>query len=172
MRLFIAIDVGDALREQLRSLHSRLNPQIRPIPLANLHITLAFIGNAEPDLVIERLQGLRRSPFQLHIDAPGRFPNRGGSTHWLGIRRSQALLQLHRDIAGELRLAEQDYVPHISLFRQREDRQGLLQRELEMWFAEQQFDPLNISSYGLYESRIGDGPPVYRCLRQFDLEPA
>jgi 2'-5' RNA ligase len=50
LRLFFALWPEDSQRAALRSLVDSLQPPLsgRPVPWANLHVTLAFLGNVDP----------------------------------------------------------------------------------------------------------------------------
>lgn len=122
MRLFIAIQFSSELVEALEALQGDLQfcgvqgSYTRP---ENLHLTLAFIGE-HPDYhqVLEALETVRFSPFDICLDMPGRF----GDLWWAGIKDSTALEAVVRRIRRALAVADipfdkKRFKPHITLVR-------------------------------------------------------
>ncbi|MDR1015889.1 MAG: RNA 2',3'-cyclic phosphodiesterase [Coriobacteriales bacterium] len=90
MRLFIAIDFCEATRSQLMSLTGELHRGALSgtfVDPANLHLTLAFLGECstfEADRAAAALDTLTFPPFDLTIDTLGCFSNhrkRSGSSN-------------------------------------------------------------------------------------------
>ena len=125
MRLFIAIQLSDSIRDGLSSLQTYLrNHGVRGnyTKTENLHLTLAFIGEySDPDFVLDVMRSVPFSPFPLRIEGFGSF----GDLYWCGIGESDAL----RAYVKRLRwaLAESGipfdrkrFSPHITLIRRAE----------------------------------------------------
>ena len=85
-RLFVAITLSDEIRKTVnQTLHEMKQCGIKGnySPTANLHLTLAFIGeypNAEP--VLDALSSVTFRPFELSLEGMGRF----GDLWWAGIQ--------------------------------------------------------------------------------------
>jgi 2'-5' RNA ligase len=60
MRLFIACPPNASLQEEIMRWDDWAKPEGRIVPQENLHVTLAFLGEQEPDPVVE---ALRQIPF-------------------------------------------------------------------------------------------------------------
>lgn len=58
-RLFLAVGPPEEVTEQLMSLPRKDQPGVRFVRPENWHITLRFLGEADPDDVSERLAGIR-----------------------------------------------------------------------------------------------------------------
>jgi len=58
-RLFVAVWPSPAVRAALHALEVRPEPGIRPVPPENWHITLRFLGDADPAAVEQRLAEAR-----------------------------------------------------------------------------------------------------------------
>ena len=77
MRLFIAINLSDAMKDSLISTQNALYDRgVRGNYTSeeNLHLTLAFIGeypDAEP--VLDALSAVSFRPFELRLEGMGRF---------------------------------------------------------------------------------------------------
>lgn len=127
MRLFIAVNFDEPTKENIMAVQSRLQQLgrgnfSRP---ENLHLTLAFIGEVEPDreITIGRLMDELTVPvLQLTFDQVGCFKREGGDIWWLGLAANQALLDLQKDLSSRLRKAgfaieNRRFSPHITLAR-------------------------------------------------------
>lgn len=97
-RLFFAINLPDDARAQIiawRAAHFA-SEDGRPVAAANLHLTLAFLGDVSSDKqrVLTQLAGRIRQPgFTLHLDDAGQWLR--SRVVWLGMRQPpRGLLQL------------------------------------------------------------------------------
>lgn len=122
-RLFIAIPLPRPLRKQLGRLRPKPAPKVRPVKVEQMHITLHFIGNAEPAPLIPALHEVAFGRFPLQLESPGFFgsPRRGGVL-WLGGRPHATLVDLHQRLGEKLSslgigVDERDFVPHVTLAR-------------------------------------------------------
>lgn len=128
MRLFIAIQLSDAMRRALTDMQAdlrRQNVRGNYTPPENLHLTLAFIGEyADPEAVVEALPMLES--FDLRLEGVGAFQD----LWWAGVERSDLL----SDYVKRLRRALSDagipfdrkrFSPHITLVRRAEGRPAL-----------------------------------------------
>lgn len=89
-RLFFAIDLPDDARAQIiawRAAHFA-SEDGRPVAAANLHLTLAFLGDVSSDKqrALAQLAGRIRQPgFTLHLDDAGQWLR--SRVVWLGMRQ-------------------------------------------------------------------------------------
>ncbi len=122
MRLFIAIQLSDEMRSSVITLmHGLKKAGIKGsyVPAQNLHLTLAFIGEADdPEAVEEALQTVKVKPFRLSLSEMGSF----GDLLWVGLRGNQGLSMLVKAVREALDAAGVDYdkknfTPHITLVR-------------------------------------------------------
>lgn len=126
MRLFISINFNDVTTEKIQKVqyelmnYSRGNYSTR----SNLHLTLSFLGEIEdnrlPDIK-NALDSLQFQPFTICFSEMGCF-RRTEELWWLGIRRNEALLALHMQLAEALKAhgfqpESKRFVPHITLAR-------------------------------------------------------
>ena len=126
MRLFIALDLPESVRERLGMMACGL-PGARWVPPEQLHLTLHFIGEVD-GAMMRTIQGalarISRPALQLCLQGVGAFPLRGKSPHtlWVGVEKSEALLTLHGKVESALVRAgchpeQRKYAPHITLAR-------------------------------------------------------
>ncbi|MFR6095382.1 MAG: RNA 2',3'-cyclic phosphodiesterase [Dysosmobacter welbionis] len=122
MRLFLAIQLSPAVREALLTAQDALRRQGRGSfpPPENLHLTLAFLGEAE-DLTRARaaLSEVSCRPFSLAVGGP---PGHFGDLLWAGVRADPALEELAVSLQADLRsrgFCQEDrpWLPHITLVR-------------------------------------------------------
>src|SRR5438270_6126799 len=103
MRLFVGLDLPQAVIANLEQLLERLRPtaSINWSPPANLHITTKFIGEWPEDKLASLISALRtvpgRPPLQVDIHKLGFFPNpHSPRIFWAGIE-APPLAQLAAD---------------------------------------------------------------------------
>jgi len=121
MRLFVALQPSPAFREALAGLQERLRAagvEGRYLAPANLHLTLAFIGEWPGD-VTACLPAVE-APFPITLSRIGVFPR--AKVLWAGVQPSAALDGLAARVRQRLRAAgipfdPQEFNPHITLIR-------------------------------------------------------
>lgn len=121
MRIFSAVQPASALTNALADLQVRLRMAGitgRYLDPANLHLTLAFIGEW-PEDVTSVLPPVKE-PFPIKLSHIGLFPR--AKVLWAGVEPSEALTDLAAQVRRNLRNAgipfdPQDFNPHITLVR-------------------------------------------------------
>ncbi len=123
-RLFFALWPDPELRQAIAACRKRLGPiSRRQVPDHNLHLTLLFVGNVDPERLpdlIETANGLRATAFEQRLDRFGHFPRAG--LVWLGGPagpQGQALAAgLAERVSGlGLGVDDRPWRPHVTLFR-------------------------------------------------------
>ncbi|MBQ5421561.1 MAG: RNA 2',3'-cyclic phosphodiesterase [Clostridium sp.] len=122
MRLFIAVRLSEEMQGSVtQTLHlmKKLGAKGKFVPSANLHLTLAFLGEV-PDAapVKEAMSSVAWKPFKLSMTELGTF----GDTLWVGLKGNQGLSALEKSLREALDSAGIDYdrkkfVPHITMAR-------------------------------------------------------
>jgi len=181
IRLFIALNIPDELREVLRGVQSRLKPcpgRISPVRPVNIHITLKFLGQTEEqrlNQLIEALSAVSAStrPFELHSGGLGAFPSmKTPRSLWVGMDESQELRALKEAIEGALFNAgfEKDkkaFRPHLTLCRIRSKAAskavaamtGTMKAEKKVAFV--------VDRFVLYKSILNPSGARYEVIREF-----
>ena len=178
-RLFVALVPPFTVRTELAALAASL-AGVRWTPEDNLHLTLRFIGEAEPEKqtrIEEALARVRVEPFILPVGGLGVFPSRGpAKVLWAGVGHGHPrLYQLRKQVdeallSVDMTLDVHNFHPHFTLGRLGEEREvKALARFLERHL---QFEapPFRVSEFHLMASELPPGrPPVYRRGRSFPL---
>ncbi|MCH6553455.1 MAG: RNA 2',3'-cyclic phosphodiesterase [Acidobacteria bacterium] len=187
MRLFVALDLTDAVRAAIAELLAGLKPTtgaVRWVQPDVLHLTVKFIGH----LGEEKLPALREAlarvgtsePVELEFHGVGFFPNpRSPRVFWVGVRSNDALF----DLAGQIEAAleplgiareRRAYAPHLTLGRfksgpgKKTDAHGL--RRLQEKIAalpSVDFGHVRCEEFFLYQSKLSPGGAKYSKLERF-----
>jgi len=134
MRLFVALRLPAAVREPLAAKAARLRAQLPParwVPAANLHLTLQFLGQIEPNLLPglgDLLAGCfcHQRSFRLELSQGGCFPpRRPARVAWVGFASCPRLMELQATVAAAVRerlgidSEARPFHPHLTLARPR-----------------------------------------------------
>ena len=183
-RLFIAVDIDEAAREQVERLSTALRSAIGPHVKASwvrpdrMHITLHFFGSVEPPLerrVFHALGGpIHEAPFDIAFDGLGFFPSRGSPrVVWLGIRDGlESLRRVHKAVTETLMVRpdhDGPFTPHLTLARLRDRVPRATLAEIAAIPASA--GPSRIDRVTLYESRLSPAGPAYVPLAAAPLTP-
>ena len=175
MRLFVAVPVPEALREGIALAGGEIAEDgislVRP---ENMHLTLKFIGEVQPQALEEikkRLEGVKFRKFSCRLRGTGAFPS-GDYIRvvWAGGESGGALEALAQEVIAALRGFGKDerFTAHLTIARVKK------KLDLKRFFEkhkEEDFGSFEVSSFELIESVLG-GPkgPEYRTLAVFEAE--
>ena len=129
MRLFIAINLNDEMKDAIMDLQDALwdnGIRGRETPAENMHLTLAFIGDYDdPDLVKEVVDSIEIRPFDITLRGIGTFRD----LWWAGIEGSAPLMAVSRRLRRALAEAgipfdRKKFSPHITMVRRAEGSPG------------------------------------------------
>jgi len=94
MRLFIALDVPNSIKEHISFLQRSLDIScLRFVHPKNIHLTLNFLGE-ENDIkdIIQTLHKINFSPFVLRLSSIGFFPHQyDPKVVWIGLDDNEKL---------------------------------------------------------------------------------
>ena len=125
IRLFIAIDIPEAIRIELEGL-GRSIPNARPVPIDQLHLTLKFIGEVEENRILDIddvLKEIIQPEFSIRLKGVGTFPPRGNPrVLWAGVDPVDRTIALRNSIERTLAAIgiprdKRKFVPHLTLAR-------------------------------------------------------
>ncbi len=156
-RLFYALWPDEAVRRRLVAVQRAYRQIGRPVPGARIHLTVLFLGNADPERAAEAGAAAAAStaPFRFELDTLGYFAK--SRVVWAGASFCpDPLRRLHRALCRELRrrrvtVRRRGLAPHLTLFRKARPVRGVVD-EPPVWAA----DRLTLVS-----SELNADGPVY-----------
>jgi 2'-5' RNA ligase len=182
MRLFVALDFPEEVRNALRELMERLRRDsggarwVRP---EGMHVTLKFLGETDEKNLANIRGALAEihsaSPVEMHFRGLGFFPNeRRPRVLWCGIEASPNLGELAASVEGALEplgfpRESRAFVPHLTLARfPSPDRHQKLVRAAEE-LKEYDFGATRESQMYLYQSVLHPSGAQYTRLESFSF---
>jgi len=182
MRGFVALELPDAVRQQLAALGRRLQPlgDVRSTPTSQLHVTLKFLGDvddAQAGAIGRHLAAARWQRLQLRPAGLGQFPPRGAPrVLWAGLGGDTApLAALARELetlATGLGVAGEDrpFRAHVTLGRCRSPRgAAALQRALQELGAGLDGPDFTATTVTLFRSEPGPAGAVHTPIAHAQL---
>ena len=183
MRVFVAVDIGDAMRREAQrvigALSTRLEqvkepPKVAWVKPAALHVTIRFLGEVE-EPEVERLIPLLAppipiAPFDVSWRGIGAFPsNRHPRALWLGVINGAAQLaaieaEVSTRIAGAaVALDDRALLPHLTLGRIKMPGKGIDWPKI-LQACELRNVASHIDRVTLYRSQLSQYGPHYTEL--------
>jgi len=105
MRVFVALDINDAIRDRLQLFMDGVRgfaPEARWVRPESMHVTLKFIGEKPPEAVEEIKQSLARiqaAIFEISFRDYGFFPSsKAPRVFWVGIEAGPELAALAKSV--------------------------------------------------------------------------
>ncbi|MGB2591653.1 MAG: RNA 2',3'-cyclic phosphodiesterase [Candidatus Acidiferrum sp.] len=185
MRLFVALEIPTAVRENLatlvrdlRELSSKM-PDKRPLWVRseNLHVTLKFIGEADA----RQVEGIRGALSKIHSDAPvdlefhqlGFFPNeRRPRVLWAGVNASPNLPALAVDVdraleTQDIAREQREFTAHLTLARFEPPGLSEALRAAIQEKSSREFGSFQTHEFHLMESKLNSSGSVYTTVATF-----
>jgi 2'-5' RNA ligase len=193
MRLFIALDIDDTIRDRIIRFVEGVRgfaPEARWVPPESLHVTLKFIGEKpEEDVVaIERaLANIKAGPLEITFRGYGFFPGaKAARVFWIGIESGPQLAALAKNVDEtllRLDVPKEDHIfsPHLTLARggsgaprrQKNDRPNLRFAQLQERLSSMstpEFGTMTAREFCLYKSQSAPGGSRYTKIAKFELQ--
>ena len=178
VRLFVAIPVPGYVRRRLAELEREM-PGLNWVRATNMHLTLKFIGETDPEQIgpiRESLRSIRVRRFLLGVSGLGVFPPRGNpAVLWAGLGSAHPhLFQLHKRVNDILygwgiEPDRRVFQPHITLARCKGAAPAAVRNLMKKWEA-LETAPFRVEQFGIYSSELGSRGPFYQCLESYSLE--
>ena len=160
-RLFVAIDLPEQVKASLSRLPLEV-PGAKCVGAPEIHLTLRFIGEVDPEIsaaIKVALAGVCFETFTLSVQGVGHFPPHGHPrVLWVGLEQCVQLIRLQQEL--ELALLqtgicaeERRFSPHITLARLKETPSTAVAR-FESINRELAFPPFQVEEFILYSSTL------------------
>jgi 2'-5' RNA ligase len=183
MRLFLAVDISDAMRDALTALQERLKGRWqgwRWVKPDGIHLTIRFLGEVTDDNDLRsrhlwRAAAAEIPPFDVRFGELARFPKAGRARIlWVGVEElggGSSLQALADRVERAARTAgfepeRRSFKPHLTLARAARGKRAL-------WSAGMDFDcgvEARIDRLVLYRSQLHPAGARYTALEHFRLE--
>jgi 2'-5' RNA ligase len=175
-RLFLGVPLDEDVRAMLAQHLPQHRVPGRPVPPANWHLTIRFLGNVG-QVVMERLiaeldQADLGETFEVVLGEIGAFPRPArAAVVWLALAKGRERLGELNEIAEEASQAvgltpeERPFAPHLTLSRIRPE----LDVRAELAAYRQAPFRWTAGEMVLYESHMGRGGAVYEPVEKFPL---
>jgi RNA 2',3'-cyclic 3'-phosphodiesterase len=185
MRFFIALDMPEENRIELQNIQNGLRqviPEARTTDNNNLHLTIAFVGEQNPDLKDNLISVLGKAaeamgPFEVtpaYIDGFPKLHN--PHTFWVGVKGDVDKLLILREkvkdglVRLNLEVDERRFIPHIAIAKV-SDYTLSQEKELELEkLMAVNFKPIIVNSIKLFESVPDEGFHRHNTLAEVKLE--
>ncbi len=186
IRAFIAIDISEEVRAAIEDAQARLKRahvgvKVSWTKVANIHITLQFLGYVE-EVAVEKIKtaleivSQNHSPFELDVRGAGAFPNDNRPrVLWVSCEDAHGKLQA---LAGEVQAAMQslgfkpehrEFSAHLTLGRVKFPRpDAALTRALDS-VKNEAFGTMRVEAMHLFESQLHPQGSVYSKLSSHKL---
>jgi 2'-5' RNA ligase len=182
MRLFIAILLDEVIRERIAAVQQALQTcliehPIRWVKPENLHITLHFLGEQNPDRLWAIQTAMEESAqahraFEIRFGGLGAFPKwRHPSVLWIGAKTEEDHLgRLASDLGVALALKSEPrkFHTHVTLARLKSPIPDLANKVSQV--PAQNLGSLWIKSFSLMQSQLNADSPDYLELKQVHLQ--
>ncbi len=180
MRVFLALDLPMAIRSQL-VLQQFLMPVKRKQPPENFHITMVFLGDAQPEALDDLDAALSRldiAPLSLRIEGLGLFGKAKAHNLHARVTLTPELNALHGKLMGIARASgfapeHRRFCPHVTLAYLKPGQFN--QPELETAVVRDaafRTDPFEVSDLVLYRSHLRSDGAQYDALERYPLSAA
>ncbi|HME34097.1 MAG TPA: RNA 2',3'-cyclic phosphodiesterase [Candidatus Sulfotelmatobacter sp.] len=195
MRLFIALDIDDAIRARIARFVEGVSgfaPDARWVRPESLHVTLKFIGE-QPESAVEAikqaLSSMQASGSEIHCRGYGFFPTaKSPRVFWIGLEAGPqlaALAALIDDKMASLGIQREDraFSPHLTLARgaggsgsprrNKADQPNRIFQRLQEKLAAlpaPEFGTMTAREFFLYQSQLSPKGSKYTKLARFDLQ--
>jgi len=189
MRLFVALEIPEAVRENLAAIRdnfSSIGSKLRWVPPENLHVTLKFIGSVPAEKLEAIIEALRRVRVDKSVKL--NFSGMGGSAagvYWAAIEPCPALEKLAADIDRCLEpigISKEDraFHPHVTVARFKD--RGILKKINELTHEnavhgdgrspKSDFGSMTATEFQLIESTTLPAGPIYSKVQSFPFAAA
>jgi RNA 2',3'-cyclic 3'-phosphodiesterase len=175
LRLFTAISIPEDISNSVFELSSGL-PDVRSTLPENIHLTLNFIGDANPNQfldITESLYEVGAEPFSIHLEHISFFDHSSSGVLYVGVSQSKELLDLQKKIHSNLirlnlKIQKRTYTPHVTFARFKEVQPKNLFHFLQE-YSNFSTAPFVVDGFHLYSSVLKPQGSVYTIENSYPL---
>lgn len=178
VRLFVAIDLPDEIREQFRDVQDGLRSsrvRLTLVDQESMHITLKFIGEVSGSAlsqITEILQTIEASPFSMEVGLIGTNSQRAPRVVWAEVDDPGQCRALAESIDSSLASLgfepeKRKFRPHITIARVRQFHQSLF--EALAGVASSCSGTIPVREFILKKSELTPDGPIYTDILHVSL---
>ncbi|PJF22557.1 MAG: RNA 2',3'-cyclic phosphodiesterase [Phototrophicales bacterium] len=180
MRLFTAVPIPQPIQDLLHKLYTNI-PTARWVDMANLHLTLKFIGEVDDTQasgINTMLRTVQSPAFDLQLKGIGVFPQskrKPPRVLWVGISKSPELFTLQKKVEAALATLgilpeDRPFSPHLTLARFKTQKPLMEVERLLTRHADFQLPPFRVTHFQLIQSQLTPQGARYTLLAQYPLQ--
>ena len=182
MRIFIAIDIPEEIRNRLAAVQREMRAatnSARWVAAESVHLTLRFIGEvseARMEEADQALGGLTWKAFPVNVRGLGFFPGtRSPRVLWAGLTAS-TMEGLTEEIDARMERAgfekeKRAFRAHITLARAKTSRLDAALVKAAEKYEDEDFGSFTVDRCYLYQSALKPSGPIYTRLKEYVLTP-
>ncbi|MBU1992756.1 RNA 2',3'-cyclic phosphodiesterase [Patescibacteria group bacterium] len=171
MRLFVAINLPNEIRNYLKSIQDQL-PNAKMTKPKDFHLTLQFLGDAEAAQALEIKSALYQvfmPRLKLKLGKMGVFKRNGDvSVVWIGLEIPEELKRVQSEVEEQLAplgfLSDKEFKPHLTLARVKYCEKSF---EEELGKIEVMLKEFEVNSFSLMESHLSSEGAKYEEIENF-----
>ena len=188
MRVFIAIDIDQAIRKGLASLQREMQAKVdikkgdaKWVDPETIHLTLKFLGEIKDVQTVDvcnitKEVAARHESFDIEVETVGCFGGKSARVIWIGTgQECESLLQLQSDLEQELASAgwppeRRKFTGHLTLCRVRNFKAGIKLAQLTEEYKDFKLGVMPVDSLCVYQSELTPKGPIYTPLGRYELQ--
>ena len=188
MRVFIAIDISEDIREGLANLQNELRGKadirkgdVKWVEPEAIHLTLKFLGEIKDEQAVDvcnitRDVAGRHQSFDLDVEEVGHFGGSSARVLWVGAGQNcSPLLKLQEELEQQLELAgwpreARKFSAHLTLCRVRNSKAGTKLAQLIQPYKDLKLGTTAADSVCVYQSELTPKGPIYTVLGNYRLQ--
>lgn len=168
MRLFLGIEIPDSERERIEKIKGKIkiNGKIKWVEKENLHITLLFLGEKDPEKVLKLLDKFKFESFEVSLKGLGVFPDmRRPRVLWIGVNYGvEKVKELYENLYIKLESLnverEKRFSPHLTIGRIKFGNVSYEKIDYES-------EIFNVNGVVLFSSTLTQNGPIYEKMKVF-----
>jgi len=183
--MFIAVELDPTLRKRLVEVQDfldRSGANVKWVEAENIHLTLKFLGDTDPALVVEICKVIEKAtenevPFEVPVVGVGSFPHSGPPRIiWAAaLDEGEHLARIYNTINSGLvplgiPFEKHRFVPHITLGRMRSLKGADSLKKLLLNYSNTEFGSVAVDMLTLFSSELTDKGPIYTPLATIELK--
>ena len=169
MRLFVAINLPETVQTKYKEVYEKLEEikGIKPVSPKNMHLTLLFLNNYEPEHVSKKLKKITPRKIRIDMEGFGFYPNaKTPRVIWLRIKPSKELIDMQKEIREAFGI-KLSFDPHLTIGRIKKITKDDF-KELIDFLTKIKKQSFETDSFKLIQSQLTNLGSVYTVLETFE----